>query len=55
MASEVRASEIGEFYVSQLKLCNRKRHAYQVKHRPNTHLRGRPKKQLKKKRQINAS
>ena len=37
-------AEVAEFQISQLKLCNRKRHAYQVKPAPNTHLRGRPKK-----------
>jgi hypothetical protein len=34
----------GEFEIKQLKLCDRKRHAYEIKQRPNTHLRGRPKK-----------
>jgi hypothetical protein len=34
----------GEFEIEQLKLCDRKRHAYEMKQRPNTHLRGRPKK-----------
>jgi len=38
------ADETRDFFISQLKLCNRKRHAYEVKQRPNTHLRGRPKK-----------
>jgi hypothetical protein len=37
-------AEVVEFQISQLKLCNRKGHAYQVKPAPNTHLRGRPKK-----------
>jgi hypothetical protein len=37
-------NETGDFFISQLKLCNRRRHAYEVKQRPNTHLRGRPKK-----------
>ena len=34
----------GDFEIKQLKLCDRKRHAYEMKQRPNTHLRGRPKK-----------
>ena len=37
-------AEAEEFEISQLRLCDRKRHAYQVKQSPNTHLRGRPKK-----------
>ena len=37
-------SEAVEFQISQLRLCDRKKDAYQVKQQPNTHLRGRPKK-----------
>jgi hypothetical protein len=40
------SSEAIEFEIDQLKLCGRRRHAYEMKPHPNTHLRGRPKKQL---------
>ena len=39
----------GEFEIKQLKLCDRRRHEYEMKNRPNTHLRGRPKKPLNSK------
>ncbi len=39
------ANKSKEFVIEQLRLCDRTRHAYEVKNHPNTHLRGRPKKQ----------
>lgn len=40
-------NESKEFGIEQLRLCNRTRHACEVKNHPNTHLRGRPKKTKK--------
>ncbi len=44
----VMVSKSRGFVIEQLRLCDRTRHAYEVKNNPNTHLRGRPKKVIQK-------